>query len=515
MSYHLILVAITWILIAVAIVHVVLDNRQPAKTMAWALVILFIPVVGIILYLFFGMNHRKERLISQRSLDQLAKRSMVNFDGQHNLQVPSQYRQLVDLFINQDLSVPLKSSHTDILTDGYSFVHSLLRDIAAARHHIHIAMYIFADDALGRLMADALLQKSREGVEVRVIYDDVGCWNVGRRFFERLREGGIEAVSFLPVHFPSFTSKANYRNHRKLVIVDGKVGYIGGMNMACRYVKGIKGVKGVEGVEDIEGVKSIEGTKGGQAAGNLPWRDTMLRFQGTIVHALQRAFLVDWYFVDRTLITSREYYPAPTGSPRQGAAGDAAESSFCPSERALAQVVTCGPMAPYPEIMQGYVYAILTARRYVFIQTPYFLPNEPVLFALKTAAVSGVDVRIMCPLRSDAHITEWASRSYLRELHEAGAKVLLYQAGFLHSKLLVCDDLLASCGSTNVDFRSFENNFEANVFIYDEATAQRLKQVFLDDQQQSIPLEQVPSWLHPKFFPRLWQSVTRLLSPLL
>ena len=129
--------------------------------------------------------------------------------------------------------------------------------------------------------------------------------------------------------------------------------------------------------------------------------------------------------------------------------------------------------------------------------------------------MSGVDVRIMCPLRSDAHITEWASRSYLRELHEAGAKVLLYQAGFLHSKLLVCDDLLASCGSTNVDFRSFENNFEANVFIYDEATAQRLKQVFLDDQQQSIPLEQVPSWLHPKFFPRLWQSVTRLLSPLL
>ena len=165
--------------------------------------------------------------------------------------------------------------------------------------------------------------------------------------------------------------------------------------------------------------------------------------------------------------------------------------------------------------MQGYVRAITAARRYIYIETPYFLPNEPVLFALKTAIVAGVDVRLLCPRHSDARFTEWASRSYLRELHEAGARVLLYEPGFLHSKLMVIDDALTTCGSTNVDFRSFENNFEANVFIYDEGTALRLKKVFLDDQSLSIPFEQVSSWLNPKFLPRLWESFTRLLSPLL
>jgi cardiolipin synthase len=165
--------------------------------------------------------------------------------------------------------------------------------------------------------------------------------------------------------------------------------------------------------------------------------------------------------------------------------------------------------------MQGYVRIILDARRYIYLETPYFLPNEPVLFALKTAAVAGVDVRILCPLRSDARFTDWASRSYLRELHEAGAKVYLYKTGFLHSKVMVADDSLSTCGSTNVDFRSFENNFEANVFIYDESTALRLKKIILDDQSQSIPLAQLPRRLHPNFFKRLLESFARLVSPLL
>ena len=472
-----------WIVVIVAIIHVVMDNRQPSKTMAWVLVILFLPVIGLVFYLFFGLNHRKERLISQRSLDQLAKRSMLNFVEQHDFHVPERHKQLVDLFINQNLSLPFKDNQVDIMTDGYAFIPELLKDIAAAHHHIHIAMYIFEDDALGRLVADALTAKTRQGVEVRVIYDDVGCWKVSHRFIEQLREGGIDIAPFLPVRFPSFTSKANYRNHRKVIVIDGTVGYLCGMNIALRYVKGIPQSK----------------------SPNLPWRDTMLRLEGGIVYALQRTFLVDWYFVDRTLITKRDYYPLPL----------TAHPSQLTSKTCIAQVVTSGPMAQYPEIMQGYVRSILDARRYIYIETPYFLPNESVLFALKTAAVGGVDVRVLCPLRSDAHFTEWASRSYLRELHEAGAKVYLYQTGFLHSKLMICDDSLATCGSTNLDFRSFENNFEANVFIYDEATALRLKKVFLDDQAQSIPLSDMPNRLNPRFFIRLWESVTRLLSPLL
>ncbi len=466
-----------WIIIALAVIHVVMDNRQPAKTMAWALVIIFVPIVGLVFYLFFGINHRKEKLVSQRSVDQLTKRSMLGFVEQQNLRIPERQKQLVDLFVNQSFSLPFKDNQVDIMTDGYAFFPEFLRDIFKATHHIHILMYIFEDDALGRLVSDALIEKARQGVMVRVIVDDVGCWKVSHQFFERMREEGIEVASFLPVRFPSFTSKVNYRNHRKLVVIDGRVGYIGGMNIALRYVQG---------------------------TGEQPWRDTMLRMSGGAVYGLQRAFLLDWYFVDRTLITDRVYYPPLSTLNAQLSANNC-----------LAQIVTSGPTNPYPEIMQGYVRAILAARRYVYIETPYFLPNEPVLFAIKTAARAGVDVRILCPRRSDARFTEWASRSYLREAYEAGVKVYLYQAGFLHSKMMVCDDSMTTCGSTNVDFRSFENNFEGNAFIYDEGMAIRMRNVFLRDQEQSVLLSELPQRIHPSFKKRLWESLTRLLSPLL
>lgn len=468
---------ILWVIIAMAVIHVVMDNRQPAKTMAWALVIIFVPVVGLVFYLFFGINHRKERMVSQLSVDQLTKRSMLGFVEQQNLRIPERHKQLVDLFVNQSFSLPFKDNQIDIMTDGYAFFPELLKDIAKAKHHIHLDMYIFEDDALGRLVADALIDRAREGVMVRVIYDDVGCWQVAHRFFERMREEGIEVAAYLPVRFPSFTSKVNYRNHRKLVIIDGETGYIGGMNIALRYVKG---------------------------TGDQPWRDTMLRVKGGAVYGLQRAFLIDWYFVDRTLITNRDYYPplSTFHSPPS-------------TNNCLTQIVTSGPTNPYPEIMQGYVRMILAAHRYVYIETPYFLPNEPVLFAIKTAAKAGVDVHILCPLRSDARFVEWASRSYLREAYEAGVKVYLYQAGFLHSKVMVCDDSITTTGSTNVDFRSFENNFEANAFIYDEGMAIRMRNVFLRDQENAILLSDLPQRIHPSFKKRLWESLIRLMSPLL
>ena len=227
-------VIINEIIAAVAIVHVLMDNRQPAKTMAWALVIFFVPVVGILLYVFFGINTRKERMMSQRSMDQLTKRSMLEFAEQHDLHLPEAYRQTIDLFVNQNMAMPFNNTKADIYTDGHSFFLELLHAIGQARHHIHIDMYIFADDALGNLVADALIDSSRRGVEVRVIYDDVGCWNVSHRFFERMREGGVDVRPFLPVRFPTFTGKVNYRNHRKIVVIDGRTGFIVGMNIALR-----------------------------------------------------------------------------------------------------------------------------------------------------------------------------------------------------------------------------------------------------------------------------------------
>jgi cardiolipin synthase A/B len=277
----------------------------------------------------------------------------------------------------------------------------------------------------------------------------------------------------MPVRFPAFTSKVNYRNHRKLCVIDGKVGFIGGMNIALRYVKGDK---------------------------KQAWRDTHLRIEGGGVYAIQRAFLVDWYFVDRTLVTNRQYYPPV---------------SVHIHNNCLVQIVTGSPISPWPDIMQGYVRILLQARKYVYMETPYFLPTEPVLFAMRTAALAGVDIRLMLPRHADAKLVEWASRSYVMEAIEAGVKVYLYTAGFNHSKLLVSDDNLCTIGSTNIDFRSFENNFEANAFFFDEGMAQRVKAVYLRDEAKSILVDDVSYFVKRPFLQRLFESTVRLLSPLL
>ena len=506
-------------LIAIAaIIHVVMDNRQPAKTIAWALVIYFVPIVGVLAYIFFGVNTRRERQVERRAMDQLTKRSMLGFVEQRDLQLPAAHKPVIDLFMNGNFSLPFNNNKVEILTDGYQFFPTLLRDIASATSHIHIDVYIFEDDALGSLVADALIAKARQGVEVRVVYDDVGCWKVKNRFYERMRVEGIEVEPFMPVRFPSFARRANYRNHRKIFIVDGRVGYIGGMNIALRYVHTPPKFGGHKG-------KNAGSAPQSSYEGGL-WRDTMLRIEGRGVYSLQRAFLIDWYFVDRTLLSERKYYPeerekgivkrekfASAVPSADGMA--AANSSLFTYHSSLLQTVISGPTSPYPEIMQGYVRIIMAAKRYIYIETPYFLPTMPVLYALKTAAQAGVDIRLLIPKRSDARFTDWASRSYLREAMEAGVQIGLYTPGFLHSKLMVCDDSIATCGSTNVDFRSFENNFEANVCVYDEEFAVRLREVFLDDERQSVALADLPDRAHPGFMARLGESSARLFSPLL
>lgn len=454
---------------------VLMDNRQPAKTIAWVLVLLFVPVVGIVLYIFFGQNTRKMKLISGRSLDQLSKRSMLEFVEQRNLRMPEYFSSLVRLFTNQSMSLPFKDNAVEFYTDGYQFFPALLQAIKGATNHIHLDTYIFADDPLGRLLSDALIAKAREGVEVRLIYDDVGCWRVPERFFDRMRQAGVKVRSFMPVRFPAFTSKVNYRNHRKVCVIDGTQGFIGGMNIALRYVKGLHG-------------------------GTLPWRDTHMRLCGSVVYALQRAFLVDWYFVDRTLINDHRYYPP---------------MPWHISNDSLAQVVTSSPIAQWPDIMQGYVRILLEAKRYVYMETPYFLPTEPVLFAMRTAALAGVDVRLLIPRRSDAWLIQLASMSYVTETLEAGVKVRLYEKGFNHSKLLVADDQISTCGSTNIDFRSFENNFEANVFFYDRQTALRIKDIYMRDEDCSINFSEARELHHRPYMHRFVESLLRLLSPLL
>lgn len=269
----------------------------------------------------------------------------------------------------------------------------------------------------------------------------------------------------------------NYRDHRKLIVIDGEVAFIGGMNIATRYVKG-----------------NSQG----------PWRDTHLMIRGGGVYGVQHAFLLDWYFVDRTLISDRAYYPPIP-----------ADVKFNPEEPILAQVVMSSPIATWPDIEQGYVRILLQAKKYVYLESPYFIPSEPVLFALRVAALAGVDVRLMIPYQTDSKLVGWASRSFVFETLEAGVKVELYKKGFNHTKMLVCDDIISTCGSTNLDLRSFENNFESNVFFYGESMARRLKKVFHDDERDCIRIEDAYEVEQQPFLLRLWESIIRLLSPLL
>ena len=465
-------VSLLFFLTVVATVMVViLDNRNPFKTLVWVLVLIFLPVVGMILYFFFGQDTRKEKLISKKGFERLSKYPMMEFQEQESFPISElESHSVVRFFQRVNKALPFEGNGMDICSDGYTMIQSLLKAIGSARHHIHIQFYIFEDDAVGHLVRDALMDKAREGIEVRVLYDDVGCWKVPHTFYDEMREAGIETRSFLKVRFPRFTSKVNYRNHRKVVIVDGETGFIGGMNIAERYLKGVSwGV----------------------------WKDVMIRIKGKAVYGLQTSFLVDWYATDHSLITSSRYFPKMEDN------GDS-----------LIQIATSDPVGKWKDIMQGLLLVIASSRKYIYIQTPYLLPTESILVALKTAALAGVDVRIMIPERSDSRLVHWGTKSYLAELMEAGVKIYCYQRGFLHSKLVVSDDSLATVGSTNMDFRSFEHNFEVNAFMYDRTSVLKLKEIFLSDQKDAKLIQQ-KTWRVRPWSQKVKESIIRLLAPLL
>lgn len=456
--------------VVITIVVVILDNRNPVKTLAWVLVLSFLPVIGLIFYFFFGRDVRREKLISKRGYFRLTKYPLAEYYQQKSSEYTDDQHPLKRFFRKVNEALPFDGNSVQVYTSGHEMLQSLLQAIANAKHHIHLQFYIFEDDAVGRLVRDALIEKVREGVEVRLLYDDVGCWKVDQSFYEKMREAGIETRGFLKVRFPMFTSKVNYRNHRKVVVIDGRVGFVGGMNLALRYLKGVKwGI----------------------------WRDTHIRIEGRAVYGLQVAFLSDWYAADHSLITSSRYYP---DMPVCG------ESSI--------QIVTSNPIGGVETIMQGLLIAVTASQKYFYIQTPYLLPTEPILLALRTAALGGVDVRIMIPERADSRITHLASLSYLDELMQAGVKIYRYNKGFLHSKVMVSDDVLSTVGSTNMDFRSFEHNFEVNAFMYDRESALKMKSIFLEDQKDA-DLVQLKEWRMRPWYQKVAESVIRLFAPLL
>ncbi|WP_106829874.1 cardiolipin synthase [Parabacteroides pacaensis] len=452
------------------VVVVIAENRNPLKTIPWVIVLLFAPVVGLIFYFFFGQDNRKQKIISRRTYKRIMKRPKEEILPQDVCCVPEEYKPLAALLVNTNQSSLLYGSKITVYTNGREKFDALLEEISKATHHIHLQYYIFCDDAIGNKVKEALITKAKEGVQVRVLYDDVGCWNVKVSFFNEMKAAGIEVYAFLRVVFPVLTSKVNYRNHRKVVVIDGKVGFVGGMNIADRYVKGNEYGK---------------------------WRDTHYRIEGKGVHGLQSAFLIDWYVVSKILLNSKRYYPPAKVFTNN-----------------MMQIATCGPVGPWRTILQATIFALANAKRYIYIQTPYFLPTESLNTVLQVAALGGIDVRLMLPKKADSKMINWASRSFIDELVKAGVKVYFYTGGFLHAKLIVIDDALTAIGSANMDFRSLEHNFEINAFLYDTSFAEQMKKIFQHDLLECEKL--VPSrWKKRSVKKRFMESFMRLFSPLL
>lgn len=474
-----VIMALYFVIIAAAVIVIVHDLRDPVKALSWILVITLLPVVGIVFYMVFGRNYRKEKIFNRKEIDDFEQigrlcrvqlRELVDPDIQHIEPIEAN-KDIITLLLNNNRALLTVRNKVKILNDGKAKFEELFEAIEGAVSSVHLEYYIFENDETGRRLTDLLARKVKEGVEVRLIYDDVGSWNMKRRHARRLRAMGIRVCCFMPVVFPWLTSKLNNRNHRKIVVVDGKIGFTGGINVADRYV---------------------HGTKFG------PWRDTHLRIEGDAVNMLQAIFMTDWYFVSgKELLNDEKYFPKSrirTRSPMQ--------------------IASSGPDSDWASIMQAFFAAINKARKSIYISTPYFLPNQAILTALKVAALSGVDVRIILPFRSDSKIVYWASRSYIGEMLNAGIKVYFFCKGFNHSKILIIDDNFCSVGSANMDIRSFEDNFEVSAIMYDPKVAEELTGYFLGDIGNSVAVTP-ESWENRPNLHAVYESLARLASPLL
>lgn len=450
------------------VIIVVSENRNPVKSLAWLTVLLVVPAFGLVLYIVFGRNIRNTHSVSRRNRRLLRKLENINNPTDSQWPKSPQAQQIIKMAKKLTSATLYSGNDAVIYSDGAAKFEQLLDDIRHARNYINLQYYIFRDDNIGRQVQQELIKKAREGVAVKVIYDHVGSIRTPNRFFRELEEAGVEIHPFFKVVFPWLGTHVNWRNHRKVVVIDGEVGYVGGMNIADRYVDGYK-----------HGV----------------WRDNHVRITGPAVAALQSSFAIDWTFLDKPLFTM-------TGSPQ-------------PQQPNMhMMLITSGPTSRWSNIAMVYHRAISSASKRVFIQTPYFLPTEGLLRSLQAAALAGVDVRVMMPHHSDSAMLTHASRSYIAECMRAGIKIYLYEAGMLHSKTIVIDDNISVVGSTNFDFRSFEYNFEASMFVFSTEFNQRLRQVFTDDMEQSTRV--IPSqWARRPLPQRALSSFMRLFSPVL
>ena len=456
-----------------AVIGVVLgENRNPVKSMAWVLVLLLLPIAGLVVYLIFGRSLKGMRLISRADLRELRRMNNYSYNNDLEQDLNDSSKQLISL-VNK-LAGPhlFTSSNIDLFTTGQAKFSSLMHDIESAQDYVHVQYFIIENDATGAQFIDLLKRKAREGVQVRLLYDYVGSFYMRPRVLKEMRRAGIEVHPFLEVTPANVAFRINWRNHRKIVVIDGKVGYVGGMNIAARYVTGDK---------------------------NWPaWRDTHIRLSGEAVAALQYSFAIDWNFTTRKLLTSPTmHYKMPPAHPHY-----------------IVQMMASGPTNRWNNISFVFMRAISLAKKRIYIQTPYFLPSDSLLKALQSAALSGVDVRLMIPRRPDSWMLRLATGSYIKECLLSGMRIYFYEPTVMHAKVVIVDDEFVTTGSTNFDFRSFEHNFEFNALIYSKEFNQQMIATFEADMAKCTRVS-MGKWKKRPLVQKALESVVRLISPIL
>jgi len=469
---------------AIAIISVCLriiyDTRSTEKALAYMLVVIFVPLLGVAIYFSFGISYRKEKLYSKKiindknALAELQLKTKQETEKAWDNSEPSiqRHKKLALYLLNDGMSPLSGGNKVKLLINGENKFPEVLDALRKAKNHIHIQYYIFEDGDIGTQIKDILLQKVKEGVEVRFIYDDFGSSSIRREFVDEMVKGGVQAFPFYKVHFILLANRVNYRNHRKIIVIDGCIGFTGGINVADRYIN---------------------------KAGKPFWRDTHLMIEGPGVHYLQYLFICDWNFCSgRHLKLQQGFF----------------STVLTPGGKATVQIVASGPDSDQPTVMFSIVETIMLAEKELLITTPYFIPGGNVLNALQIAARSGVAIKLLVPYRSDSRLVNAAARSYYAELLDAGAEVYLYQQGFIHAKTLVSDGDLAIIGTANMDHRSFELNFEVNAMVYDKALAQELRKVFYEDINHAKKINP-KTWKARSFYRQLPEKVARLFSGLI
>lgn len=470
-----------YINILFAFIIVFFQRREPKTVWTWLLLLYFIPIIGFVFYLLIGTDMRKRKMfrikeIEDRLNEAIRQQEHVirNKELEQTDPYLTQYSDLIMYNLETLGSVVSSDNDIDIFTDGNAKFDQLIEDIRSAEHFIHLQYYIIKKDVLFERIKDVLLEKAKEGVEVRILYDGMGCRSVHHSYWKKLQEQGIQTAEFFPAFLRRFHLRINYRNHRKIVVIDNKIGYVGGFNIGKEYI----------GLDPKFGY----------------WRDTHLRIMGSAVTGLQLRFILDWNYAARqNLFTSGMYM-----------------NSVFPGKRDYCnmQIISSGPDSGMQNIRDNYVRLIHKAEKSIYIQTPYLIPDESMLSALMIAIHSGIDVNVMIPCKPDHPFVYWATYSYMGELIMAGAKCYTYNNGFLHSKGLIIDEKVFCYGTANMDIRSFALNFEVNAVVYSKEKAKEMTEIFIEDLKHCRQITK-DIYVGRSLLIRFKEQVCRLLSPLL